>query len=581
MPQNWLFLSNYKNYRESFLKNYSWLFVARLGEHAFENAEAAGAFACMIGITKSKINDKQSFFGVNAANNRGERPIYASEKKELVKTATLKILNQSEQLNNPDFIIGLEAMANSDLLKDHAVSIQGLATSDDPQFTLFFWELAKISNGWVQLRGTVEKSTSFGGCERIIHWEEGAGRYYDHAMALKKVGKLGGWKSGTEARNKKGVIISQMSTIPVSIYWGEFYDHNACVIVPDNENELTSILAYCFSPSFYENVRKIDQSLKPSNNTFLKVPFDLEYWQKIADEQYPDGLPQPYSDDATQWLFHGNPLASDNPLQVAMARLLGYHWPAESDTEMELADEAREQIAAIQSFNSHTDDDGIMCLPAINGELQAAERCREYLMAVWGEEWSNNTLQKLLQKEGANKTNLDEWLRDEFMDQHNKLFQNRPFIWQIWDGRKDGFSALVNYPKLNKENLSKLIYTYLGDWIRMCEAKVKAGESGAEGLRSAAIKLKEKLEAILQGEAPYDIFVRWKPLDQQPIGWEPDLNDGVRLNIRPFILADVLRKKPNIKWGVDRGKNPPGTPWGTERDNDMHLSLEEKGNSRK
>ena len=104
----------------------------------------------------------------------------------------------------------------------------------------------------------------------------------------------------------------------------------------------------------------------------------------------------------------------------------------------------------------------------------------------------------------------------------------------------------------------------------------QSGESGAEGLLSAALKLKEKLELILEGEAPYDIFVRWKPLNQQPIGWDPDLNDGVRLNIRPFIVADVLRKKPNIKWGIDRGKNPPGSPWGEIRDNDRHLSLAEK-----
>ena len=55
---------------------------------------------------------------------------------------------------------------------------------------------------------------------------------------------------------------------------------------------------------------------------------------------------------------------------------------------------------------------------------------------------------------------------------------------------------------------------------------------------------------------------------------------GVRLNIRPFITADVLRKKPNIKWGVDRGKNPPGSFWGEVRDNDLHKSLEEKRKGR-
>jgi len=60
------------------------------------------------------------------------------------------------------------------------------------------------------------------------------------------------------------------------------------------------------------------------------------------------------------------------------------------------------------------------------------------------------------------------------------------------------------------------------------------------------------------------------------IGWHPDLDDGVRLNIRPFMAADVLRKRPNIKWGKDRGKNPSGSPWGEERDNDRHLTLAEK-----
>src|SRR3972149_5412316 len=77
---------------------------------------------------------------------------------------------------------------------------------------------------------------------------------------------------------------------------------------------------------------------------------------------------------------------------------------------------------------------------------------------------------------------------------------------------------------------------------------------GAHGRLAAAEILKKRLELIRKGEASYDIFVRWKPIEKQPIGWEPDLNDGVRLNIRPFIQADVLRKRPNIKWGVDRGK---------------------------
>ncbi len=87
---------------------------------------------------------------------------------------------------------------------------------------------------------------------------------------------------------------------------------------------------------------------------------------------------------------------------------------------------------------------------------------------------------------------------------------------------------------------------------------------GADARLAAALTLKAELEKILEGEPPYDLFIRWKPLHEQPIGWEPDINDGVRLNIRPFLLArdvgrkgaGLLRFKPNIKWGKDRGKEP-------------------------
>jgi hypothetical protein len=92
--------------------------------------------------------------------------------------------------------------------------------------------------------------------------------------------------------------------------------------------------------------------------------------------------------------------------------------------------------------------------------------------------------------------------------------------------------------------------------------------------------LQDKLKLILIGEPPYDIFVRWKPIEVQPIGWHPDLNDGVRLNIHPFMTAGVLRKNPNINWNKDRGKDPASAPWFPvfkgERINDYHLTIAAK-----
>ena len=338
-----------------------------------------------------------------------------------------------------------------------------------------------------------------------------------------------------------------------------------------------------------------------TNATLAKVPFDLERWQKVAAEKYPNGLPAPFTDDPTQWIFHGHPCGSvawdeeskklkvgedrveANVLHVALARLLGYRWPSELDEKMELADEMRWVMKRNEALEAFVDNDGIVCIPALNGEESASSRLMALLKVAYGDAWSAAKLEALMESVGAGGKTLEEWLRKDFFLQHSKLFGSRPFIWQIWDGLRDGFSVLVNYHKLDRKGLETLIYSYLGDWITRQTNDVKNGVEGAGEKLDRATELKGKLEKILEGEAPYDIFVRWKALKDQPMGWNPDLNDGVRLNIRPFFEAGVLREKAqklNIKWAKDRGKDVPSAPWYAvfhgDRINDHHTTLAEK-----
>ena len=214
------------------------------------------------------------------------------------------------------------------------------------------------------------------------------------------------------------------------------------------------------------------------------------------------------------------------------------------------------------------------------------------LHAAYGSKWTHSLIDKLLIESGCKSgTTLDDWLRTSFFEQHCKLFHHRPFLWHLWDGRKDGFSVLVNYHRLDNNTLKNLTYSYLGDWITIQKRESADGRPGADLRLAAAQDLQKKLELILEGEPPYDIFVRWKPLTEQSIGWHPDLNDGVRMNIRPFVEAGILRKNPNIKWTKDRGKEPnrPADqyPWfwkdgefTGERVNDEHLKLSEKQTAR-
>lgn len=581
MPQNWLFLTSYKKQRESLLKSTHWNLLARLGEGGFESPQAAGAFIILLTQTNAKAADGFELRGIDASG-----PKLATEKAAVLREGELVVVSQKGQLGNPDARVAFDEQTESALLAKYATGLAGVQTGDYPRFGRAYWEVS-IGAGWKFQHTTVDYTEDFGGLSQVIYWEDGQGEFIRFVQERLE-GNVGAWVRGLEGIGKTGVVVSSMRELPVTRFLGTLLDNNAALVLPQDEQNLPAIWCFCSSPEYSVAVRQIDQALKVTNATLVKVPFDLNHWQQIASERYPNGLPKPYSDDPTQWLFHGHPQPATDPLQVAVARLAGYRWPAETDTAMELADEARSWIAHCDKLAEHTDDDGLVCLPSVRGEAPAHDRLLKLLIAAWETvqpgSWKPAVLDKLLADAECAGKGLDVWLREKFFEQHAKRFHHRPFIWHVWDGLKDGFAALVNYHQLDHKKLERLIHTYLGDWIRQQEAGVRDRIDGAQQRLAAAQDLKRRLELILEGEPPYDIFVRWKPLAEQPIGWNPDLNDGVRLNIRPFMTAEVLRhnKKPklNITWDKDRGKDVESAPWfktfGGDRINDHHLTRAEK-----
>ncbi|WP_053154302.1 Eco57I restriction-modification methylase domain-containing protein [Pseudomonas sp. P1.8] len=581
MPQNWLFLGSYKKQREKLLKSVSWSLVALLGAKSFQTP--MWDFNVQL-LTLNNELPPEAFLlrGMDASG-----PSTAQEKAEVLQLSSPISISQRRQLLNPDARVSLVEAVGEKLLEEYALALAGINTGDYPRWGRTFWEFSERGSEWELQQTTSTGSSLDGGLTQAVRWCNGEGDYLEYIKSLE--GRLGGsWRRGVDVWGKTGVAVSQMSALPVSRYAGSAFDSNVSAVVPKDQRDVAAIYAFCSSEEFSQAVRRIDQKVNVTNATFAKVPFDLAHWQLVAAELFPNGLPKPYSDDPTQWIFHGHPQPASNPLQVAVARLLGYRWPVELDDRMELSDEALAWNDLCPSLTPLVDDDGIVCLPPVRGEKSAAARLEYLLEAAFGSDWSAPCRNKLLDEVGAKS--LDAWLFDKFFEQHCKLFHHRPFIWHVWDGLKDGFGALVNYHKLNRANLERLIFTYLGDWIRTQQHGVEQKLDGADARLAAAQNLKSRLELILEGEAPYDIFVRWKSLAEQAIGWDPDFNDGVRLNIRPFMTAEVLRhnKKPklNIEWKKDRGNDVPSAPWFTlglqygekegARINDHHLKLAEK-----
>ena len=560
-PQYWLFLGRYKGFRRSILESDHIAIVARLGSGAFETIGGEVVNACLT-VIGGPVDMSSQLACIDVSMVIGPDAKAAG----LISCETTS-LSQEQQKSNPDTVIGYQADPSKALLQEYCYCYQGLATSDNAQFICQFWELPIIQDGWVEFQMAPDRSQEvIGGHSWLLRWEDGNGRYARHAEALKAEGRLGGWRSGYEAWGKRGVAINRMGDLHAALYGGAMFDCNVAVVIPHKAADLPWLWSYLRSESYAHEVRRLTQKASVTNLTLIKVPVDRDSLiQELSSGA--ENLDS-HSDDPTQWLVNGHPKGADEPLQVAVARLLGYQWPRQSGSSFPDC-----PALGPDGLEKYADRDGIVCLSPLNREQPAVSRLRALLAASFGKDWSAGKEHDVLAATGSDSSTLEEWLRDEFFEQHCALFHHRPFIWHIWDGRKDGFHALVNYHRLDNATLQKVTYSYLGDWMRQQEQDAKADKPGAAERLGAAKTLQAELAKILEGEPPYDVFVRWKPLKEQPLGWQPDLNDGVRLNIRPFMQAKdvgkkgagLLQTKPNIKWEKDRGKEPERSkadfPW--------------------
>jgi Eco57I restriction-modification methylase len=571
-PHEWLFQPSYRAFREGILQKYSVKVGARLGYGAFQTPLRAAPVLSVISNTLPAKKNKVSFVDLS------EGTLAYGEKVDFLSLAPIATVNQSEQRRNPDSRLFATIDEATSYLGDFFSCKSGVLTSDGDRFYLCFWEVSDWDSTWLPLQSTVSASTPFGGRSLVIRWENGSGSLYSLAQSVRHLNHAAqNWRRGQDVWGLCGVAIKGMGNLGGTLYCGEHFDSNTRAIVPHDKSHLLALWEFCSSTDFESNVRVLDKSLKPPPKTFLRLPFNLKHWQKTAEEKYPKGLPEPQSDNPTQWLFHGHPAKAESAtaLQSAVGRLLGYRWPPELNPEMRLSEEAREWVARCEGLKEFADEDGIVCLSATRGEASASARLRELLAAAFGTGWSATKERELLAAAGNGKkpaASLEHWLRDQFFEEHCKLFHHRPFIWHIWDGNRDGFHCLVNAHKLTgpdgegRRTLEAIAFSYLNDWIERQKADQQEGKEGADARLAAALDLQSQLVKILEGEAPYDLFVRWKKLSLQAIGWDPDIDDGVRLNIRPFMKAElrlggkkgagILRWKPNIKWKKDRGKEP-------------------------
>lgn len=277
----------------------------------------------------------------------------------------------------------------------------------------------------------------------------------------------------------------------------------------------------------------------------------------------------------------------EDRLSVLVLRLLGHRWPL--------------QIEANEPVPAWAEHSGIIPLVSGTGKVTLAERIRERLR----EEEDDLGVQKVeALLEELTGWNLDEWLRRRFFSRHVSQFKSRPIAWHLAStpgkatgkGKKSSegvqrgpvFECMLYYHAGSNNTLARVRNEFVEPLIQLERSKIErsrheaseeqlfADQDTTSALASERIRELEEFARKLQGieeqgfacsdlqkllaEEPLD---RWcsdgyfPPTSREELvrneeAWHVDINDGVRVNIAPLQLADVLAS--NVLKPVDARK---------------------------
>ncbi|MFO1391637.1 MAG: hypothetical protein U1E94_05385 [Agitococcus sp.] len=212
------------------------------------------------------------------------------------------------------------------------------------------------------------------------------------------------------------------------------------------------------------------------------------------------------------------------------------------------------QAGAYQRFAA--DADGILPITDMPWFTDdAANRIKDFLIAVWGQNTLNENLLWLADSLGRKPDETPEeairrYLVSSFYKDHLQTYKKRPIYWLFSSGKHKAFEALVYLHRYNEGTLSRMRTEYvvpltgkMNDRIRFLETEVPKATSTAERkkLEKDIDRLKKKLDELRL----YDEKLRHYADHRIAL----DLDDGVKVNYGKF--GDLLAEVKAVTGGSD------------------------------
>ncbi|HRA76492.1 MAG TPA: N-6 DNA methylase, partial [Propionicimonas sp.] len=214
-PQNWYLLKNYTSFRKSLLDEQRIDAAVRLGSGAFRQISGEVVKVGLTIITRRRASAGHRLLGLAAHREPG-----FEVKARVLRNGPLLRPIQVSQRANPDSRLTLASIGSGTLLAAHAEGLAGICSGDYPRFGRYFWERTLPHADWSLQQSTTPSTRPFGGRDHIFWWEGGSGRF--HRFVAERLGEwgVGAWIRGDRLGGRRGVAVSQMGDLPVTLYTG-------------------------------------------------------------------------------------------------------------------------------------------------------------------------------------------------------------------------------------------------------------------------------------------------------------------------------------------------------------------------
>ena len=213
-------------------------------------------------------------------------------------------------------------------------------------------------------------------------------------------------------------------------------------------------------------------------------------------------------------------------------------------------------------LRSLTDSDGVATL--MDGHQDdLAHKVWQALRIALGEEGASEVVEAALNGSSQPETLLRRYLVKDFYKRHLQQYRKRPVYWLL-QSKDRAFSAYVFHERATKDTLPLILGNrYVGGKINYIETRI---EEIRDDMKTAQGKKKKDLEKVLEirEKSLLDVVsfaatikkvLESKNERGETVGWTPEIDDGVILNLAPLRELMPSWKEPEKFWReLEEGK---------------------------